>query len=193
MAASVEPLFVADHPALDLLNTVLLVDGQLTDVLQSDDDVLRWLVTGGLVDPRASVPVRRGRSLLSAARALRELVRELVRQKQAGERLDVAAFNAFLAQGKQDHVLVQERAGRVRLEQRFASDTPEQLLMPLALAAADLLAHGDFDLVRTCESEDCVLQFYDRTKSHRRRWCSMATCGNRHKVQMFRERKRAGQ
>jgi CGNR zinc finger len=60
----------------------------------------------------------------------------------------------------------------------------------VALAAAELLANGDFDLVRTCESDDCVLHFYDRTKSHRRRWCSMATCGNRAKVQTFRARQR---
>jgi predicted RNA-binding Zn ribbon-like protein len=27
-----------------------------------------------------------------------------------------------------------------------------------------------------------VLFFYDTTKNHARRWCSMAFCGNRHKV-----------
>jgi len=30
--------------------------------------------------------------------------------------------------------------------------------------------------------------FYDRTKSHRRRWCSMALCGNRAKARAHRER-----
>jgi predicted RNA-binding Zn ribbon-like protein len=72
--------------------------------------------------------------------------------------------------------------------QRFEKATPEQLLMPVALSGAELLASGNFDLVRACESAECVLQFYDRTKSHRRRWCSMATCGNRHKVAAFRAR-----
>ena len=87
-------------------------------------------------------------------------------------------------------MLVQDRPGELRLEQRFATDTAEQLLMPVALAAAELLANGNFELVRACESADCVLHFYDRTKSHRRRWCSMATCGNRAKVQTFRARQR---
>jgi len=58
-----------------------------------------------------------------------------------------------------------------------------------AEAAAELLAEGDFELIRRCESESCVLWFYDRTKSHRRRWCSMASCGNRHKVAAFRSRR----
>ena len=69
-------------------------------------------------------------------------------------------------------------------------DLPEGVLAPLAEAAADLLANADFDLVRHCEGVDCVLWFYDRTKAHRRRWCSMQVCGNRNKVAGFRARRR---
>lgn len=47
----------------------------------------------------------------------------------------------------------------------------------------------DFALVRQCEHSDCVLWFHDTTKSHRRRWCAMALCGNRHKVSEFRKRR----
>jgi predicted RNA-binding Zn ribbon-like protein len=180
-----EPLFIADDRALDLLNTVLQVDGALVDVLQSDADVARWLVKGGVL---ATASPRKG--LLETSRELREMVRALVLRRQAHKRLDLAALNAFLAQGRQEPVLIQDRGGEVRLEQRFATDTAEQMLMPVALAAAELLANGDFTLVRACESNDCVLHFYDRTKSHRRRWCSMATCGNRAKVQTFRARQR---
>ncbi len=180
-----EPLFIADDRALDLLNTVLLVDGEEVDVLQSDEDVAQWLVKAGLLE---TATPRKG--LLKAARELREVVRELVRKRQAHKRLDLTALNELLAQGRRAPVLVQDRPGELRLEQRFATDTAEQLLMPVALAAAELLANGNFELVRACESADCVLHFYDRTKSHRRRWCSMATCGNRAKVQTFRARQR---
>jgi predicted RNA-binding Zn ribbon-like protein len=181
----VEPLFVADHRALDLLNTVLQVGGAEVDVLQSDDDVARWLVKAEVL----ATPMPR-KGLRKAFRELREVIRQLVDRRRAHKRLDLAALNAFLAQGRQEPVLVQDRTGEVRLEQRFASNTAEQLLMPVALDAAELLANGDFDLVRVCESDDCVLHFYDRTRSHHRRWCSMATCGNRAKVQMFRARRR---
>jgi predicted RNA-binding Zn ribbon-like protein len=51
------------------------------------------------------------------------------------------------------------------------------------------LVAGDFSLIRRCEHPECVLWFYDRTKAHKRRWCSMALCGNRHKVAQFRKRK----
>ncbi|HEX8403835.1 MAG TPA: CGNR zinc finger domain-containing protein, partial [Duganella sp.] len=39
-----------------------------------------------------------------------------------------------------------------------------------------------------CEHPECILWFYDRTKSHKRRWCSMALCGNRYKAAQFRKR-----
>ncbi len=180
-----QPLFIADDLALDLLNTVLQVDGTEIDILQSDEDVAHWLVNAGVL---STLTVRKG--VLGTARELRERVRELVRRRQAHKRLDLTAINEFLAQCRRAPVIVQDRLGELRLEQRFATDTAEQLLMPVALAAAELLANGDFNLVRTCESNECVLHFYDRTKSHRRRWCSMATCGNRAKVQTFRARQR---
>ncbi len=180
-----EPLFIADDRALDLLNTVLLVDGAEVDLLQSDEDVAHWLVKAGVL----AAPVAR-KGLLKKARELRDVVRDLVQRRQAHKRLDPGPLNELLAQGRQAPVLVQDRPGELRLEQRFAQDTAEQLLMPIALAAAELLANGNFALVRACESSDCVLHFYDRTKSHRRRWCSMATCGNRAKVQTFRARQR---
>jgi predicted RNA-binding Zn ribbon-like protein len=67
----------------------------------------------------------------------------------------------------------------------------EQCRAPVAEAAAQLLAEGEFQLVRVCEHPDCTLWFYDRTKSHKRRWCSMAVCGNRHKVAEYRKRQQA--
>ncbi|HZD77839.1 MAG TPA: CGNR zinc finger domain-containing protein, partial [Acidobacteriaceae bacterium] len=62
---------------------------------------------------------------------------------------------------------------------------------PLAEAAAAFLATANFDLVRACEGVECVLWFYDRTKAHRRRWCSMGVCGNRAKIVRFRSRQEA--
>jgi predicted RNA-binding Zn ribbon-like protein len=79
----------------------------------------------------------------------------------------------------------------VHIERNRPARSPEQLLAPLAEAAAEFLATADFSLVRACEGRACILWFYDRTKSHRRRWCSMQVCGNRHKVETFRERQRA--
>jgi predicted RNA-binding Zn ribbon-like protein len=69
---------------------------------------------------------------------------------------------------------------------------PRQLLVPVAEAAASLFLLGDRRLVRHCEGAGCPMWFYDRTKAHRRRWCSMAVCGNRAKARRFYGRNRAG-
>jgi predicted RNA-binding Zn ribbon-like protein len=59
-------------------------------------------------------------------------------------------------------------------------------LLTDCLQDSKLIAPGDLALIRKCESDKCVLWFYDTTKGHKRRWCSMATCGNRHKIRKFR-------
>ncbi|WP_245866176.1 CGNR zinc finger domain-containing protein [Rhodococcoides kyotonense] len=42
----------------------------------------------------------------------------------------------------------------------------------------------------TDESCDCVLRFYDVSKSDARRWCSMSACGNRSKARNHYARNR---
>ncbi|KPC49867.1 CGNR zinc finger domain-containing protein [Amantichitinum ursilacus] len=185
---AIAPLFVADHPALDLLNTVMTVDGVAVDTWQSDADVLRWLQTLAL--PGLSVPAAMP-GLLAAARALREGWRELVRQKYAGHTPDLQALQSWLDAASRSLHLSADASGDIQLSARYTHANPAQLLAPLAEAAADLLAHGDWQLVRHCEDHSCSLMFYDRTKAHRRRWCSMAACGNRNKVAKFRQRQQA--
>jgi predicted RNA-binding Zn ribbon-like protein len=68
---------------------------------------------------------------------------------------------------------------------------PEDVLAPVALAAARSLVHDDRDLLRKCDNPRCILFFYDTTKNHGRRWCSMDLCGNRAKVSAFHQRRRA--
>lgn len=67
---------LGDHPALDFLNTLFQVDGELVDSLQSGGDVLRWLARAGwpMEDEAAGRPPD---SLLDMARALHG-VRSLV-------------------------------------------------------------------------------------------------------------------
>jgi predicted RNA-binding Zn ribbon-like protein len=178
---------LGDHPALDLLNTVSRVDGALVDSLQSDGNVLQWLARAGW--PMEEKPATlRPSSLLHAARTLREMIRILVEKRKAGKRIDPGALNAFLAEARSHFELVANRDGGLQLYRRWKRRTPEQALAPLAESAAELLAMDDFSLVRRCEDAECVLWFYDRTKSHHRRWCSMARCGNRNKVAAFRRR-----
>jgi predicted RNA-binding Zn ribbon-like protein len=181
------PELVGSHPAMDLLNTIARIDGGLVDLWQSDDDVLRWLVRAGLVEAKTPVTGRRG-ALLATARRLREITRVLVVARKSARAVDTKPLNDFLAKGKSHGQLIRAKDGALSVMRLYERTNPEGLLAPLAEAGAEFLATADFDLVRRCEGEDCVLWFYDRTKSHRRRWCSMEVCGNRNKVTRFRSR-----
>jgi predicted RNA-binding Zn ribbon-like protein len=186
----VSPLFLADHPVLDFLNTIAAPEGTPIDVLQSDADVLYWLEHAGLAPAGKPAPFQPAR-LLNAARNLREIIRLLILKRKSGKRIDVAVLNAFLTHAVSYPQLISNSSG-LHIERHRPTLTPAQVLAPIAESAAEFLATADFSLVRSCEGKDCILWFYDRTKSHRRRWCSMQVCGNRHKVESFRERQRAG-
>jgi predicted RNA-binding Zn ribbon-like protein len=68
----------------------------------------------------------------------------------------------------------------------------EWLLAAIARSAAELLVEGPRAPIRRCANPACRLFFYDDSRTHRRRWCSMKVCGNRHKVSAFLRRQRGG-
>lgn len=47
---------------------------------------------------------------------------------------------------------------------------------------------GSWHRFRLCADPTCTTVFYDRSKNHSAKWCSMQTCGNRNKVRAFRQR-----
>ena len=166
------------------------VNGELVDFLQRDEDVLRWLERAAFPVPQIGSDTAPG-SLLDAARTLRENIRSLVETRKAGHRGDPSVLNRFLAEAQSHPRLVWNKPRSLTIDRVRRQDTPAGILAPVTEAAADLLATGDFTLVKRCEDETCVLWFSDQTKSHHRRWCSTALCGNRHKVAAYRKRHRA--
>ena len=186
---NIAPRFLADHRALDLLNTVEMVDGSRYDRWQTGDDVKTWLAKASLFLCAGKIDIP-DKILLNEARSLRETVRGLVASKKAGQPFTINILNDYLGQSCSYPELKESQAGGLSIERIYRPKTAKQLLGPLAEQAADLLANADFGLVRECENHECCLWFYDRTKSHRRRWCSMAVCGNRHKVAKFRQNKK---
>jgi predicted RNA-binding Zn ribbon-like protein len=64
----------------------------------------------------------------------------------------------------------------------------EWLLAAVARSAAEIIAEGPHARLRLCANPHCGLLFYDTSRTHRRRWCSMMVCGNRSKVAAFARR-----
>jgi predicted RNA-binding Zn ribbon-like protein len=59
------------------------------------------------------------------------------------------------------------------------------LLAAVARSGAEIVAEGPRARLRLCANPHCGLFFYDNSRTRRRRWCSMAVCGNRSKVAAF--------
>lgn len=182
---------VGDHLALDLLNTQARAEDGAVDYWTSGEDVLGWLARHGIAPASGMDEVDRT-ALLTQAIALRTLARRLlVQRKEQGEVGEVDELNAWLQAYASAPMLARDEEGRLVMRRQVRADPLASLLGPVAEAVAGLLAEGDFSLVKQCEHPDCILWFYDRTKAHKRRWCSMALCGNRHKAAQFRKRSAA--
>lgn len=196
--------FVGNHLALDFLNTAATPQGVLIEWLGNGKDLVDWLEQAGSIEPTASAKIGEWGSVAlnevaRQARQFRQWLRGFVTARM-GKPLRatvavVAPLNELLARDNSFQRV--EAAGRGAEDERRLLlrrvrhwEDPWELLQPIAEAAADLICNQDFRLIRSCEGSACMLLFLDRTKSHARRWCSMAVCGNRAKQAAHRHRLR---
>jgi len=85
-----------------------------------------------------------------------------------------------------DELIFEDAAWRMEFVAREGG--LDWLLAAIARSAAELVAEGPKAPLRICASPQCGLFFYDKSRTHRRRWCSMSACGNRSKVATFARR-----
>lgn len=204
--------FIGDDLALDFLNSVAAPWGQEIEWLANGRDLVAWLEqahavpTSVVAQFRKDTDFRTLDSVASQARQLREWFRAFV-SDHAGKPLDPAVLNELapinqllgrdesyrqiaLASPSDVEATDGDRHGALHWQHRRHWRTPEALLLPITEAMGDLICHKDFTFVRRCEGQTCTLWFYDVSKSHARRWCSMAVCGNRAKAAAHRARVR---
>jgi predicted RNA-binding Zn ribbon-like protein len=194
-----EPVFLGGHPAIDFLNTTFSPQGITTEVIGDGGSFLRWMVEARLLDASNAASIRRrytGTTLdaiAADARKLRAWVAGWVdcwsRRPLDAYGTELRRLNALLARGHSYGEVVQAEDSMKLVQREHMSDAGE-LLALIAAQIALLIAHEDAHLIRRCAGSSCTLRFLDRTKAHRRVFCSAAACGNRAKVAAFRNRQR---
>jgi predicted RNA-binding Zn ribbon-like protein len=182
---------IGNHLCLDFINTQVVQNGRSVDLLNDFSDFMSWLVQAKVLDAARAKDrmgtwggTREVERTFARAQDFRGIVRHMVERIVANKPVPQAAIvqiNELLRNQAGHGELARARGG---FEKRFQLDfkEPIHLLVPVAESACDLLAYGDLSLIRKCENPACVLFFYDTTKNHGRRWCSMSACGNRMKV-----------
>ncbi|TFW18652.1 CGNR zinc finger domain-containing protein [Duganella callida] len=201
---------IADDLGLDFLNTIATPVDTPIEWLSDGPGLLRWLDQTKLVSPDILKSFKTGTvpgeldAVAAQARAFREWFRGFVqshRGKPLGAHVikQLAPLNKMLEREEQFGQIVvnkldKDDAGGPHLEWRLQRHwrSPETLLLPIARALAELVCTADFTYVKQCENPTCSLLFVDRTSRRARRWCSMATCGNRAKQAAHRARKQKG-
>lgn len=189
MSSEISPPFIAGNLALDFINTLFGTASHQHECLDDDSSVVQWLDQAGVLTEDIESPPT---GLLQLARALREDMRMLVISAKDGRAANTDLVNRVLERGRPIERIEWQPAKGVFEKQQYRRNLEgESLLQPVALALARLLTEESLQLVKECEACDCVLLFHDQTKSHRRRWCSMAACGNRMKAAAYRARRNA--
>jgi len=194
-----EPLFLGGHPAVDFLNTAFRPQGRPIEVLTDGAAFVDWLVAARLLDATTAAKLKRrygGKPLdtvAAEARKLREWARDWLdrwRDADVGSYTgELRRLNELLGGAKREREVVPGREN-LQLHERLRIETPDELLTLLDEQIALLLTHEQPSLVKHCGGSGCTLSFLDRTKAHKRVFCSAQTCGNRAKVAAFRERQR---
>ena len=180
--------WLGGRPSLDLVNTRRERWRRGVDCLLSPGDVSEWLVRARLL----SAPLPAPAAVLGEARALREAIDAGVRAAVAGEVPDPAALTEiddWLVHAGTRPALLTGPDGLPLLGERAAADSPRRALGVVALDAARMLGTpAERDRIRICGSDTCSARFFDRSPAARRRWCSMAACGNVAKARRHRAR-----
>jgi predicted RNA-binding Zn ribbon-like protein len=192
-------LFLAGATGLDFLNSVATpaADTQI-DWLEDGGGLLAWLKQAQLV-PAETLEALQAQAMpgeldrvAEQARDLRDWFRTFVRARK-GRPLsldDLGALEPLNKLLQRDEAFSQVGAGNAALAlqatRRWRS--PESLLLPIGQAMARFVCDEDFSDVKACEGPNCTLMFVDHTRGRKRRWCSMAICGNRSKAAAHRKR-----
>jgi predicted RNA-binding Zn ribbon-like protein len=185
---------VGGTPWLNLLNTRFHADKKVQDLFTDEENIGKWLLQANLIEPddlRYLDDRANKEACIKDLLQMREICTGILHEWKE-QRIVTAASLAPL----------QAMIGRIRLHlqidvqegsprERYQADNPaDHALYRIAVSLIDTLSHLSPERVRQCEHEDCILYFVDTSKGGRRRWCSMETCGNRHKAAEFYARKK---
>ena len=173
----------------DFLNTSELENGALVDRLETPHQAVHWLADRGLIHAER---VKAGGRDLDRVRGVRTALREIadaVVQERTPEPHALDVVNETIrARAVTELVVGPDGIG---VGHRHVGDPIDDALARIAEPLIQELADGHPERIRICGNDECRWVFYDESRAGRRRWCDMASCGNRAKAARHRARVRA--
>lgn len=188
---------------LDFANTIGDRSRAESEHLNIYQDLLAWADQAEALEPRqiaelAGTAVKHPRKAASALRHAIDLREGLFRifstLAQDGQPAaeDVASLNSAL-QHALPHLEICEGDTCFTWTWDCREEALDGALWPVVRSAAELLTSDEANRVRECASDTCTWLFVDRSRTHRRKWCDMAICGNRAKARRHYQRRKQEQ
>src|SRR5262245_28124516 len=150
-----------------------------TETLNSAEDLTTWAAANVAREAR-SLSRREFERGLEMRETIYRVFDATARGK-APAASDLQALNEQLAVAPGRSTLRRDRTGFAWTIDLRASSAQGQLA-PVLWSAGDLLTGGRLDRVKRCANPECGWLFLDDSRAGKRRWCSMASCGNRAKA-----------
>jgi predicted RNA-binding Zn ribbon-like protein len=184
---------------LDFVNTLDLWPVP-HDHLDTPSAALDWLVDNDLLHREARAHLlaefaassAAGNEMLKRLHRVRQAMRSVLEagaSRRAPEAADLDEINRAL-RTHYIYELVSAPDG-VSFDHRHQGDPVDGAIARLAESIARELIQGDTSRLRICENPQCRWVFKDTSRTGKRKWCSMRSCGNRAKVARHRARRRA--
>lgn len=186
---------------MDFVNTDDARLGVRVDTIAAFQPFVSWMEAARVVDSERATALRRraveqpsgAAAALVEARRVRAALRALAERGRTdqGERAREGALEEI-------NRVMGRSVGARRVEalpdggyaRSFVpvGDAFSGLVIPIVESAVDSLVRGELVRIHRCADRRCPRVFIDLTRSQTRRWCDMATCGNRAKAQRARRR-----
>ncbi|MBH1933851.1 ABATE domain-containing protein [Streptomyces sp. AV19] len=155
------------------------------ELLRRPEDLVAWFAAAGIGSSCRAVDD----AVLAEAVELREAIDAGVRAVVAGEPFPGSAqrvLNVWLARAAERPARLEVRDGVPVLVPGVLPLDGRGALTRIAVDAAEVFGGDGRDRLRICGGERCSARFLDNSAGRRRRWCRMATCGNRAKAAQHR-------
>ena len=181
----------------DFLNTIELESGSLVDRFESFDDAATWLIERGVCHSGRGPAALRPSDVdddaaLARVRTVRAALRDVAHAVSHGRPANsesLAEVNRAIA-ARERIELVRSPDG-VSVGHSHVGDPLDDALARLADPLVHEVGAGRADRIRVCANDTCRWVFFDESRGGQRRWCDMASCGNRAKAARHRARVKA--
>jgi predicted RNA-binding Zn ribbon-like protein len=170
-----------------------------SDYLPDYEGLITWKLQEELISQEQADGLRQwakehpdeAEAIHARAVELREAIFRIFQARSQGRELEAAdldALNKELSESWRNMQLIPQPDG-FGCGWPDSGQAPDTALWLASHSAATLLKSENLKRVKVCASPTCDWLFIDASKNRSRRWCDMASCGNRAKARRYYRKK----